>query len=79
MAENVADNVNIYPNPVKDVLTVEASEYQNVEVFDLAGRCVISREISGVANIDMSQMPKGVYIVKMNDENGIATRKVVVE
>ncbi len=79
VAENVADNVNIYPNPVKDVLTVEASEYQNVEVFDLAGRCVISREISGVANIDMSQMPKGVYLVKMNDENGSATRKVIVE
>lgn len=79
VAENVADNVNIYPNPVKDVLTVEASEYQNVEVFDLAGRCVISREISGVANIDMSQMPKGVYLVKMQNENGIVTRKVIVD
>lgn len=79
VTENVADDVKIYPNPVNDVLTVEASGFRFVEIFDLAGRCVASREVNGIADIDMSQVAKGVYFVKMNDENGTVTRKVVVE
>ncbi|MCQ2322576.1 MAG: T9SS type A sorting domain-containing protein [Bacteroidales bacterium] len=79
VTENVADDVEIYPNPVNDVLTVEASGFRFVEIFDLAGRCVASREVNGIADIDMSQVAKGVYFVKMNDENGPVTRKVVVE
>lgn len=77
--ENVADNVNIYPNPVKDILTIEASDYQNVEIYDLTGKCVYEQTAGGVINIDMSQMTKGIYLVKMNNENGTVTRKVVVE
>ncbi|MCQ2603375.1 MAG: T9SS type A sorting domain-containing protein, partial [Clostridia bacterium] len=77
--ENLVGNVNVYPNPVKDILTVEASEYQNVAVYDLAGKCVMEQPVDGVLNIDMSQMEKGIYFIRMNNENGTVTRKVVVE
>lgn len=77
--ENIVDDVNIYPNPVKGIMTIEASEYQFLEIFDFAGRCVASREVNGITNIDMSQMAKGIYFVKMIGENGISTKKVIVE
>lgn len=77
--ENLVGNVNVYPNPVKDILTVETSEYQNVAIYDLAGKCVKEQPVDGVVNIDMSQMTKGVYFIKMNNENGTVTRKIVVE
>jgi len=77
--EKIAGNVNIYPNPVKNVMTIEADDYQNVSVYDVTGKCVMEREINGSATIDMSNVAKGVYLVKMNGNNGSATRKVVVE
>ena len=77
--ENLAGNVKVFPNPVKDILTVETSEYQDVMIFDITGRCVIEQSVNGIANIDMSQMTKGVYFVRMYGENRTATRKVVVE
>lgn len=77
--ENIVDDVNIYPNPVKGIMTVEASEYQFLEIFDFAGRCVASREVNCITNIDMSRMAKGVYFVKMIGGNGTSTKKVIVE
>lgn len=77
--ENLAGNVNVFPNPVKDILTVETSEYQDVMIFDITGRCVIEQPVNGVANIDMSQVAKGIYFVSMKVEDRTATRKIVVE
>lgn len=77
--ENLAGNVNVFPNPVKDILTVETSEYQDVMIFDVIGRCVIEQPVNGVANIDMSQVAKGIYFVSMKVEDRTATRKIVVE
>lgn len=68
-----------YPNPVKDVLNI--SDIKNitaVSVFNLLGQQVMTRTINGnTAQIDMSHLANGTYMVKVTSDNLINTIKVV--
>ncbi|MEM9338440.1 MAG: BspA family leucine-rich repeat surface protein [Bacteroidota bacterium] len=57
--------MNSYPIPTKDYLTIEASETQTIRVMSLDGRIVIETEIQPGANtIDLSASPAGSYLIK---------------
>ena len=62
----------IYPNPVKDQLTLrfdDGSEPESVELYDLAGRLVGTKP-NGLESIDMSAMPSGVYMLRVTMKDG---------
>jgi hypothetical protein len=65
-----AETVKIYPNPVRDVLTVEQGSVINtVEIYSLVGKLVDKKTNVGtnVATFDMSRLAAGVYLVKVNN------------
>ena len=72
--ETINNNVSVYPNPVRDVLTVEVTTEvaQNtvVKVFDMSGRLVKQIQANaeiGVNNIavNLSDVSAGVYQVQV--------------
>ena len=72
-------NVVVFPNPATDVITIEAADYQSVEMVDITGKVVFSSEIENSLNIDVKEINSGVYFVKLNGANGSLTQKVVVK
>ena len=69
----------IYPNPVIDNLNIEAKEnILTLEVFDALGRKVISTNPKQKSiTLDVSNLEKGIYILKLQTENGIGSYKVI--
>ncbi len=75
----------ISPNPTAGKFTVEAVMEQisalQVSIIDPWGR-LVQRTASNSANsrfdFDLSAQPDGVYLVMLNADNGILTRKIVV-
>jgi hypothetical protein len=64
-------NLNLYPNPVTDALTITYTKnISGIQVFDITGRLIknIITNTSEVS-VDMSEMPAAVYIVKVIAEN----------
>ena len=62
----------IYPNPVKDQLTLrfdDGSEPESVELYDLAGR-LVGNKSNGLESIDMGAMPSGVYMLRVTMKDG---------
>jgi hypothetical protein len=62
----------LYPNPVKDQLTLrfyDGSEPESVELYDLAGRLVGTKP-NGLERIDMGTMPSGVYMLRITMKDG---------
>jgi endonuclease I len=58
----------IYPNPVSDVLHIEASEVKmfSVEIFDLIGKTIYTKDkIMEPVEVEMANFPKGIYMVKI--------------
>ena len=42
---------------------------ENLAVYDIAGRMVIYTTIAEQSTIDLSYLPAGVYVVKVNDQS----------
>lgn len=74
-------NFTYYPNPVKNTLNLSYNqEISNVEVFNLLGQKVISNVINAnAAQIDLSNLSKGAYMVKVTSNNQLKTIKVIKE
>jgi hypothetical protein len=83
LSANSFDNGNFayYPNPVKDVLNLSyTNEITNVAVYNLLGQLVISKSLnSNQSKIDMSNLTRGTYLVKVTADNQVKTLKVIKE
>lgn len=81
--ENEQIAVSIFPNPTKDNFTVKLDEASNVsvKVVDVNGKVVASQNVAGQAEttVDASALASGIYTVLISTDNGVATKKVVVE
>ena len=73
IAENTLSMAKVYPNPVRNTLTIENVADANISIYSITGQLVQSvPSANGNVQIDMSAMAAGLYIVKM--ENGKQTR-----
>lgn len=68
---NKDSKVEIYPNPTKDQITIEGDSYElkrisitNLEGQDVQNSIKINKLNNSKAIIDLSQLPKGVYIIE---------------
>jgi len=64
-------NFTYYPNPVKNVLNLSYNqEITSVEVFNMVGQKVSSNNLDAtLGQVDMSQLPNGIYLVKVATAN----------
>ena len=69
------DNFTVYPNPTTGKLNLGGMEAKRVEVNSLTGQKVAVFE--NTSRIDISNLPSGVYILKVILPQGTAVRKVV--
>ena len=75
------DGITLRPNPADRQVTVSATmPIKHVEVYDLAGRLVETRQPSGTTlQLDLKSYPTGTYLVKVTTANGTTTKKLVVK
>ena len=66
-------NVNVYPNPVADVLRI--SEAADVELTSLSGAKVAAAK--GVTSLDVTGLASGVYVAKVTTAAGTTAVKIV--
>ena len=68
--------VQIYPNPVKDVLHIQTTDkVQQIKLLSINGQQLQSWK--GQNSINLSAYPKGIYLVQITTEKGTITRKIV--
>jgi len=69
---------SVYPNPTNGLLTLETDGQAilGVEVLDLSGR-IQMHGAAGQFRIDLTPLPAGTYLVRMQTPQGIATHRVV--
>lgn len=73
-------SIRLYPVPVKSVLTISAGGLllQRVSLFDMSGKCVaIHDEAVDMVTLDVSDIPAGVYVAKIETAGEYCMRKVL--
>jgi hypothetical protein len=71
--------LHAFPNPVTDgfMQIVSDQDLGRVELYSLVGQKLISLEVSDSKTaIDVSGMSRGIYLLKVLNDRGLATRKI---
>lgn len=78
IAENEMEAINVYPNPVRNSLTIENANNVNVNIYAANGQMVKTFVANGTTTVNMNDLSNGLYIVKMQGENATRVEKVQV-
>ncbi|MBK8346231.1 MAG: fasciclin domain-containing protein [Saprospiraceae bacterium] len=74
-------SVKIFPNPAKDIISFESELFGNdpvnVEISNLNGQKVVSNTILNGNTMDISTLRSGLYIININTQNKIISKKLV--
>ena len=78
---NVDRYSNVYPNPAKDIVTVQSSfKVREIEIYNALGQVVLRKEGSqNIETIDVSNLQSGTYIVRIKTQRGFANKKILIE
>jgi hypothetical protein len=74
----------VFPNPAKDELFIQSEQpIERVVILDIAGRTVETRHATSLQNgvqiINVSHLPKGIYIARIFVGNQEITKKIIKE
>jgi len=79
--ENVSEKIHLYPNPIKDQLKIENGELtiKSVEIYDVFGRKLFEEKenLTVLRSYDLTVLPAGIYLVKIETQAGTVTQKIV--
>jgi hypothetical protein len=68
--ENGTGAVNLYPNPANEKLFIEGLEDgSEISIYDATGMKVKTATLEGDAEINVSELPSGLYLVRIGDRH----------
>lgn len=73
---NLAKEISLYPNPATTDFTVKVKDFAKSEILDMNGRLV---KTSTSETTSISELPKGIYTVKVTVKNGKAAIKKLIK
>jgi hypothetical protein len=74
-------SISIYPNPTSGKFIINGLNGQKgeVEIFNAVGNKIYySPNFNRTNTINISEYPDGIYFLKINSENGIITKKIIL-
>jgi hypothetical protein len=76
--------LNIYPNPTSDIININLSnltEKGNLVIYNQYGASIYNKNISAQQEIkiDVSNFPKGLFLIQITEENKILEGKFIVQ
>lgn len=73
-----ASKLAIYPNPVSDTLYISSDDQkvENVLIYNMSG-AVVKNDLNRTESVDVSNLPKGNYLVRVTTDQGTATKKII--
>ena len=77
-----AQGIVVHPNPASSEVTIETNAPVSgaIRIYDVTGKLVLFKkdvEFSRNTQLDVSGLKSGVYYIRINSENGIATKKLI--
>ena len=80
----VEQNIKIYPNPATDILKINLgnnaleADVQAIAIYDLKGS-LVSKTNKYESSLDVKNLSKGTYFVKIQFSNSVVTKKLVIK
>ncbi|MCX7547578.1 S8 family serine peptidase [Xanthomarina sp. F1114] len=78
--EILQDKIHIYPNPFSNNLYISfpASEKQvQITLYNILGKEMLEKNLLNSSKINVSSLSNGVYLLKIETQNGTITKKLI--
>lgn len=78
---NSSPQINTYPNPLTDVLNIEAPDISKIELVSSYGQIIYKKDCnrSNIETIDVAGLSSGIYVCIISTDKQIFKKKVVKE
>lgn len=71
--------LNVFPNPVRNQMTVSAKGMNNVKVYDIVGQEVVNVPVNeDEITLDTERFADGVYLISVETANGLISKKIII-
>lgn len=70
-------DIKVYPNPVDNILYIETTGENQIQLISLSGAVLKSISVDGASSIDMSALQSGLYLLRINNGTETSTQKVL--
>jgi hypothetical protein len=67
----------VYPNPTTGKIIINSLDIYNIKILNIQGELVIESE--GKHEVDLTDYPKGIYIIELYTKNKKTIKKVILE
>ena len=70
VSNTLNNKIKIYPNPTNNIINIEGlnkNENNTIQIFDVQGKLVITKTIKEKGTIDLLELNKGVYVIKVGE------------
>ena len=75
------NRINIFPNPSNGIFSIKSeNKISFVKIMNVFGECIYkSLMLNAQSLIDLSSQPKGIYFIRINNESGNTTKKLIIQ
>ena len=79
--EILSERFSVSPNPSAGVFTIRTTgkSVSNAIVFSAIGKIEWTGKVSSGQQVDLSFLSKGIYFMRVNNENGSAVNRLIIE
>lgn len=76
---DVSSKLRFFPNPVNNALFIEGIENENtkVSILSMEGKLLKQINEKGITQIDLSNLPKGTYLLKLSNPKRNYIKKII--
>jgi hypothetical protein len=81
LKEKSFSDFSVYPNPSTGIFNINTSgnEEFSIQVFAINGNEVYAEKSFNSKIIDLSSLPKGVYVLKLASEYGVGVKRLLID
>ena len=72
--------INVYPNPAKDYIYIDLPEekIKSVSLYNVLG-VLLKEQKSNMTSVDISSLPQGMYLLSIETDENVITKKFIKE